>query len=160
MGELTFARPRPLAADDVLEEFSCGVTSIDMWLQTYAHNAKKNGTAVVYVVYSSEGSLAAFYTLSSQSMIRSDASGWIARNAPGQIPVILLGMLGIDKKYQGLGLGKQVLLDAIHRVLGISEQIGARALVVDPVDENAKNFYLHFGFKEIKGTERLFAKLA
>ena len=52
---------------------------------------------------------------------------------PAQIPVILLGMLGVDKRYQGEGFGRDLLLDAVHRAGYVSEQVGAKALIVDPL---------------------------
>lgn len=160
MGKLTFSKPRVLTEEDSVEGFSCGVELIDNWVAKHARSAKRLGTAVVYVVYDSDGKLAALYSLSSQSMLREDASGWIARNTPGQIPVILMGMFGINEKYQGLGLGHQLMIDAVHRCAGIAEQLGAKALVVDPIDDKACNFYKHFGFREIPGTSRMYAKLA
>lgn len=56
----------------------------------------------------------------------------LVANAPSQVPAILLGMLGVDERYQGMGLGAQLLRDAILNSLKVSELAGARALVVDP----------------------------
>ena len=80
-------------------------------------------------------------------------------NAPLQIPVILLGMLGVDMRYQGLGLGKDLLLDEAHRSELVADYIGARALVVDPIGDDARRFYERYGFRPIPGTSRMFAKL-
>lgn len=112
----------------------------------------------MYVSFASE-KLAGFYTLSSQSILRDDARGWIARNAPLQIPVILLGMMGVDREFQGQGLGHDLLLNAVRRAQSVANQIGARALVVDPVDEKATAFYRHYGFRAIPETTRMFARL-
>lgn len=158
MGVGAFEKPRQLCPEDDLGGFCCGVDAVDNWLATRAKDARRLGTAVVYVSYCG-GSLAGFYTLSSQSVARAGVRGWLSRNAPNQIPVILLGMLGIDKRWQDAGLGKQLLLDAVHRAMEVSEAIGARALVVDPANEDAKAFYEHYGFRTIPGTDRMYAKL-
>lgn len=143
---------------DNLAGFSSGVDLVDQWLARRASGARAAGTAVVYVTFCGDA-LAGFYTLSAQSITRSETSGWIARNAPQQIPVILLGMLGVDQRFQGQGLGRDLLLDAVHRAESVAEQIGARALVVDPIDNVTRSFYEKYGFRPIPGSSRLFAKL-
>ena len=62
------------------------------------------------------------------------------------IPVVLLGRLAVDKGLQGRGLGAYLLIDVLRRANRLSEQIGIRAVEVDAIDENARQFYLKFGF--------------
>lgn len=158
MGELAFTKPRPLEDEDVLDGFCCGLPMVDEWVQRRARTARKAGTAIMYVSFSGD-TMAGFYTLSSQSMIRSDVRGWLSRNAPDQIPVILLGMLGVDERFQGHGLGKNLLLDASKRALSVSQTIGARALVVDPASEAAASLYRSCGFRDVPGSSRMYARL-
>lgn len=158
MGVSAFSRPRRLRDDDNLDGFSCGAELVDSWLRQRAKGAKRAGTAVVYVSFAGE-QLAGFYTLSAQSVMRSQTGGWIARNAPEQVPAILLGMFGVDTRFQGCGLGRDLLLDAVHRSLAIAEQIGSRALIVDPIDEASRAFYAKHHFKPLPKTGRLFLKL-
>ena len=158
MGGVDFSAPRILRADDSVEGFSSGNPLIDNWVKARAHHARRLGTAVVYASFCGSR-LAGFYTLSASSILRSDATGWIARNAPEQIPVILLGMLGVDVRWQGQGLGRNLLLDATHRAISTAQHIGAKALVVDPVDQEIESFYLRYGFHQIPGLDRLYAKL-
>ena len=66
---------------------------------------------------------------------------------PGPIPVILLGQLAVDLDYQGRGLGGDLIVDAGRRALAAADLIGARAIIVQALDEGAVNFYEHFGFK-------------
>lgn len=158
MGPLGFTAPRALQEDDPVEGFSCGSPLIDDWVAVRAKGARRAGTAVVYASFY-KGHLAGFYTLSAQSVVRGETSGWITRNAPKNIPTILLGMLGVDQRYQGEGLGHDLLLDAARRAQLVAEQIGARALIVDPLDEGARSFYRRYGFRDMPGTGRMFAKL-
>lgn len=158
MGTIAFTKPRQLTSEDILDGFVSGVPLVDRWFATHAAKARKLGTAVVYLTYA-ESTLAGFYTLSSQSISRERASGWIARNTPEEIPVILLGMMGVDQRFQGMGLGKDLLLDAAHRASMVASEIGARALVLDPVDDAAESFYAKFGFRHIPNQNRMYAKL-
>ena len=40
-----------------------------------------------------------------------------------------------------------MLQDAIRRALAISEQAGIRALLTHPIDDDAAQFYVRFGFE-------------
>ena len=154
-----FTRPVQLPPGDSIEGFRCGSELVDRWAKEYAPSARKHGTAVVYVSYC-DGRPAGFYTLSTHSVLRADISGgWFARNAPQQIPAILLGMLGVDEDFQGTGLGAALLRDAILNAIKVANLAGARALLVDPVDNRVRGFYEHFGFRELAGTNRMALKL-
>jgi GNAT superfamily N-acetyltransferase len=59
-----------------------------------------------------------------------------------------LARLAIDKTEQGQGLGAALLKDALQRCLHASESIGARAVLVQAIDAEAKAFYRYFGFEE------------
>ncbi len=155
---MKFTAPRRLEDTDDLSGFTCNEVVVDSWLVKHARHACKRGTAVVYVSFDERGTLAGFYTLAAHSMDRSAMTGWLARNSPDQIPVILLGMLGVHEAYQEEGLGKQLLLDAYHRAKYAAETIGAKALVVDPLNETVAGFYLGVGFEHVPGSGRLFAR--
>lgn len=112
----------------------------------YASRARERGTAIVHVTRCGDD-IAGFYSLSAHSVARKEVSGgWFRRNAPSQVPAILLGMLGVDERYQGMGLGAQLLRDAILNSLKVSELAGARALVVDPTGRPHRLFIAASGF--------------
>ena len=86
--------------------------------------------------------------------------GWFVRNAPEQVPAVLLGMLGVDERFKGRGLGASLLRDAVQNAMKVASLAGARALVVDPTGEQAASFYEHFGFMSLPGTSRMALRLA
>lgn len=154
-----FTKPIQLPAGVGIEDFHCGDAIVDAWIERHSATARERGTAVVYATHC-EGNVAGFYTLSTHSVARGEvAGGWLSRNSPDQIPAVLLGMMGVDEKYKGRGLGAQLLRDAILNSMKIAELAGARALIVDPTGDNAVSFYRHFGFSEIKGTNRMAIRL-
>ncbi len=154
-----FEPPRKLTPTDFVDGFCCGVQLVDDWVCARAREAEKHGTAVVYAVYS-DGVLAGVYSLCSHSVARAEVQGgWLKRNSPESIPAILLGMLGVDVRFQGMGLGASLLGDALRRSLSVSKQIGAKALLVDPIDDIARGFYRKYGFKPIPDMERMFIPL-
>lgn len=154
-----FSRPIQLSAGERIEGFHCGVEIVDSWASRHAATARARGAAVVYVSRCA-GRVAGFYTLSTHSVVRSDVGGgWLTRNAPSQVPAVLLGMLGVDDDFKGMGLGAALLRDAIINASKVAAIAGARALVVDPVDDSAAAFYARFGFKRIGDSGRMAIRL-
>ena len=74
---------------------------------------------------------------------------------PEPVPVILLGQLAVDSAYQGRQLGSDLLVDAARRARAAAEIIGARAIVVQAIDEQAKAFYGRFAFRPFSDREPL-----
>ena len=154
-----FTRPVQLPTGVGIEGFTCGDAIVDDWATHRSASARKRGSAVIYASYC-DGVIAGFYTLSAHSVTRASVSGgWFARNAPEQVPAVLLGMLGVDERFKGHGLGASLLRDAIQNAMKIASLAGARALVVDPTGPDAAAFYEHFGFTKLPGTSRMVLKL-
>lgn len=154
-----FQPPEQLPSGVGIEGFCCGDRIVDDWVRLHSASARKRGTAVLYVVRSGD-EIAGFYSLSTHAVARSEIhGGWFARNAPEQVPSVLLGMLGVDKRFKGMGLGASLLRDAIQNAMKVAHLAGARALIVDPSCEEAASFYEHFGFAHLPGTHRMALKL-
>lgn len=58
-------------------------------------------------------------------------------------PVALLARLAVDEEHEGKGIGAALLLDAITRLLALSDDIGCRGLLIHGETEEALSFYLH-----------------
>ena len=131
--------PEPLDERHEISEFHSGVSSIDKWLRSKAHLNGAKGGARTYVVCEGER-VVGFYSLAASSVERRRLSSRVARNMPEPVPVILLGQLAVDARYQGLGLGSDLMVNAGRRSLAAADLIGARAVVVRALDERAKSF--------------------
>lgn len=155
-----FSKPVQLDPGVGLQGFRCGNPTVDAWAEKHSHTARKRGSAVIYASYSEEGAVAGFYTLSTHSVARAEIrGGWLPRNAPDQAPAVLLGMMGVDERFKGLGLGASLLRDAVENSLKVSSIAGAKALVVDPAGDEAASFYARFGFAALPGTNRMAIRL-
>ena len=66
---------------------------------------------------------------------------------PDPIPVFVLARLAVDRAFHGRGLGSGLLGDALRRALGASREIGAHAVLVHAIDDQAVRFYLQYGFR-------------
>ena len=137
--------PEPLAAHHVLTGFDCGRPALDGWLISHALRNEREGGSRTYVVCE-EGAVAAYYSLSTGSVERKVAPGRVRRNMPDPIPVMLIGRLAVATSFQGRGIARGLVRDAILRTLKAAEIAGIRALLVHALDPEAAAFYRHLGF--------------
>ncbi len=135
----------PLTTDHHVDQFFCGEPTLDGWLQGQANKNEVRGASRTYVVCDGT-TVVAYYCLSAGGIARNLAPKRLQRNMPDPIPVMVLGRLATDQRYQGRGIGKAMLLDAIHRVLQAAEIVGVRALLVNAISSSAEQFYLRNGF--------------
>lgn len=75
---------------------------------------------------------------------------------PRQIPVAILGRLARDVAYKGKGLGRDLLRDALCRILAASKIIGVRAVLVHAIDDDAARFWKDHEFIEYPIGSRTF----
>lgn len=69
---------------------------------------------------------------------------------PDPAPVVLPARLALDRAERGQGLGGELLVDALRRCVRGSREFGARAVVVDAIDDDAAAFDRHFGFHDLE----------
>lgn len=101
----------------------------------------------VAVPASGDSRILAYYTLVTRTV---DASIISNKKLPGgDIGVILLGRLAVDRTMHRQGLGKLCLLRAISQVDIAAKSIGIYALVLDALDDDARKWYLNldWGFE-------------
>jgi len=87
-----------------------------------------------------------FYALANGGVQRAVATPKLRRNAPDPVPVMVLGRLAVDTGWEGRGIGRTMLRDAVLRTLGAAEVAGIGAILVHAISERAKAFYLAAGF--------------
>ena len=132
-----------------LTEFSCGRTALDDWLKTHALQAGSSGTANTFVLLDGNASLIGYYSLLMGSIAQIEATERV-RKGTGRypIPVIVVARLAVDQRFQGQGIGRALLRDAVIRGVNISKEVAFRAIVTHPIDEEAANFYTKYGFQQ------------
>jgi GNAT superfamily N-acetyltransferase len=67
-----------------------------------------------------------------------------------------LGRLAVDLKYQGKGVGAILLIDALKRSYELTQLIGSFAVVVDPLNKKAEEFYAKYGFILLPDSKKMF----
>lgn len=101
-----------------------------------------------------------YYTLASSAVGFDKVPPALRKRLPKYpVPVARIGELAVNISRKGQGLGSALLLDALERIANASEQMAVWAIVVDPIDQNAAAFYLHYGFEPLLDSETLFLTL-
>jgi len=139
--------PEHLTAEHDLSGFDCGVPELDDWLKRRALQNEASRASRTFVVVA-DGRVVGYYALATGAVAHRAATGRVPRNMPEPIPVMVLARLAVDREYQGSGLGAGLLRDALLRTLRAADIAGIRAILLHAVNEDAKRFYLHYGFAE------------
>lgn len=140
-------------------EFSCGSPELDKYLRQQARQDAAKRVAAAFVLLEPPAPrVLGFYTLSASSVSTDELPPDFGKSLPRypQLPVVLLGRLAVDLSCRGRGAGEFLLMDALHRSLDASANIGALAVFVDAKDAAAASFYRHFDFLALPGDSKRF----
>jgi GNAT superfamily N-acetyltransferase len=145
----------PLDALHQREEFCCGKAPLDEFLRTLVSQYQKRRLGRTYVaVRPNEKRVLGYYTLASGAIPFQNLPPKTAKRLPRHpVPVALLGRLAVDQVAQGQRLGETLLMDALRRCLGLSDQMGLFAVEVLALDEDARRFYEKYGFEPLQDNE-------
>ena len=130
--------------------FDCGEPSLNEYLQRFARQNAALFLGRTYVlVVPGQIRIEGYYTVSSGSVAREDMPEKRLPRYP--VSVVLIGRLAVDRQAQGQGFGEFLLLDALKRSAQLAQHLGIYAVVVDALNEPARNFYRKYGFTETAG---------
>ncbi|MDF3414407.1 GNAT family N-acetyltransferase [Sulfitobacter sp. M57] len=135
------------------EAFSCGIPAMDRWFNESISDQIKANRTRVWCAVDQTGNVVGFYALSAHAVEPSSSPALATRRDRHPIPAVYLSALATDLSAQGQGLGSALMADAMAKALEISEIIGAAALVLDVLQDNAYakrlKFYTDLGFTRI-----------
>ena len=141
-------------------DFSCGKDLLDTYLKTQASQDVRRKLSACFVsLHVETGLIQGYYTLSNNSIPLDMVPDRFKNQLPNSyrsIPTTLLGRLAVDKRFEKKGVGKMLLIDALKRSYEISKSIGSFAVVVDPLDIDAENFYTKYGFILLPDSRKMF----
>lgn len=137
-------------------EFACGKEPLDKFLRQLVNQYEKRDLGRTFVaVRPDEKRVLGYYTLASGSISFQNIPSGAARKLPKHpVPLALLGRLAIDRSTQGRGLGGMLLADALRRCASLTDAIGVHAVEVHALDDEARRFYVHYGFIPLFDDER------
>lgn len=144
------------------ENFECGRESLDAYLKKQATQDVKRSLSVCYVLETQEKVVKGYFTLSSASIPRTDMPEEILKKLPkgyNDFPATLLGRLAIDNSVKGQQLGSALLYAALKRAYINTNVIASLAVIVDPLDDEARSFYKKYEFINLPDSGRMFLSM-
>ena len=151
----------PIGEHHDLSRFECGNETLDTWLREHALRAHRAGVSRTTVwVPPTAPAVVAYHAIAPTQLARIDLPSRSLSAGYSMLPGFLIGRLALDRSLHGQGLGSQLLLDALERILAAADLVGGRLIAVDAIDEHAQRFYIHHGFEPIEASSRLVMKIA
>ena len=145
-----FGPPAPLTAQHDLEDFRSGEETLDRWLRERAlANMESSATRTYVICLSGSRKVVGYYAVCMGQILNREVIGSMRRNMPRQIPAVMLGRLAIDERWQGQGLGRALLQDAVYRSARAAQEVSARLLIVHAISPKAETFYCRHGFTRL-----------
>jgi GNAT superfamily N-acetyltransferase len=137
-------------------DFSCGDESLDSYHKKYASQNERLNVSRHYVAVDAESAVVrGYYTLSAGSVGWDTLPDDARKKLPKYpVPVAHLGRLAVDRSMQGRGLGEFLLLDALARVLRVTNELAIQAVELVAATETAIRFYERYGFLSLVDDER------
>ena len=141
--------------------FDCGDEEVNRFLREQAlqDHEKDMSRTMVLIDEPDQTRIIGYHTLAMRQVRQED----IPKDRPKikrSIPVVLLGQLGVDRAFQGSGLGELLLMDAQARVDEISRRTGIRAMMLDARNERLARWYEQHDFVRFPGQLRMFKSIA
>lgn len=138
--------------------FFCGFGPIDNFLKSSLSDQIRTGMVAAWIATANgDPAVLGFYTLGAMA-VRADLGPdkWQRAGVP-DIHVIYIRAVAVRDDMQGKGLGTAIVVDAMRRCLGIANQMGAAAIVLDVLKDDhfdrRFHFYQDLGFKPLKDSQ-------
>lgn len=134
-----------LAAHHNRAGFDCAEPALNAFWQQQAGQLGRKDFGKTYVAVGDGGGVQGFITLSVGQIERVQlAAQPTLPRYPA--PVLRLGRLAVDTRWQRQGVGRQLMAFALHLALDFSERVGLYAVLVDAKNDQAQRFYQSLGF--------------
>ena len=137
----------PISKKHDREGFDCGEDALNEFLRRHARKSHERGGAKTFLALDDAGqTIVGFYSLSPASIEYARTPEIVRRGlARHDVPGFRLARLAVDRRWQGQGLGGQLLLAAGRRCLRASQEVGGVVLVIDAKSEGVARWYASYG---------------
>ena len=139
------------------ESFDCGKSQLNDYLKKMAGQDAKKDYSKTFVATTEVDSknIYGYYCTSASNIEFENIPQNLSKKLPKKYPApcMLIGRLAVDKRMQGKKLGETLLMHALNKAIRVTSEMAIFAVRVDALDEEAKKFYLHYGFIPFKDKE-------
>ncbi len=158
-GEFVPSALVPLTDGHKVDHFDSGEPSLDSWLRDHALTQARRRLSATHVWADSDGRVVGYVTLAAGAIAREELSKSLGHGFPETIPAILLARLALQRDLHGRKLGGILLSEALGIASRSAADVAAAFVVVDALNEDKANFYIHHGFKRLPDPGRLVLKM-
>jgi predicted GNAT family N-acyltransferase len=142
------------------KDFTCGKSMLDNYLCFQAKQDMKRNLSACFVWNDAQTKrIKGYYTLSNNSIPLNTITEQYRKKLPpayDSVPTTLLGRLAVDIRFQKMKTGQLLLMDALKRSYHLSKSLGSFAVVVAPLDDDARKFYDKYGFITLIDSGKMF----
>jgi GNAT superfamily N-acetyltransferase len=128
--------------------FDCGKSALNSFLRQHAAWNQERGVSRVYAaVRGTSRQVLAYYAASAGTFLRDHLPPDDQAGLPRYpLPTAHLGRLAVDLTCRGQRLGEFLLFHFLKTACDVAERVGVFAVDLFSQDEDAKRFYLKYGF--------------
>jgi GNAT superfamily N-acetyltransferase len=136
--------------------FTCGKPALDLFLHTLVSQYEKRHLGRTFVATEpGEACVAGYYTLAAGAVDVSSLPEAARKKLPQHpVPTLHLGRLAVDEAFRGKRLGETLLFHALQAALELSDKLGAFAVDLWAIDDDAAAFYRKYGFLPLDDAPR------
>ena len=143
--------------------FDCGREAQNIFLKERARkHAELNYSKTWVAVRPGQTTILGYVTLSMGNVTFESITDEIRARLPRYpMPVLRVGQLATDVRFQRKGIGPLLLRFAAEQAIAASKSVGCFAIELEADNERARGWYLKMGFIELKaGGSRLYQPIA
>ena len=131
--------------------FDCGNDALNQYLKKIARQHLNKGISRTFVLVDDNipTEILGFFTLVSCEIFVDKLPRKYAKKYPSRAPAAKLARLAVAKDRQRQGLGTHMMINAVERVIRVSQDLGIIGFFVDAKDNKAKAYYEQFGFIQL-----------
>ena len=130
------------------KSFDCGAPPMNDFLQRYARQSHESGAAKTLLAIDNgdNKTILGFYSLAPGALAHADTLETVRRSlARHDVPGFRLARIATDLRWQGQGLGGQLLAAAARRCLHAAAEVGGVVLIIDAKNDRAARWYTNYG---------------
>lgn len=135
-----------LAKHHSREGFDCGEPALNQFLRQQAGQQQRKGFSKTYVALADDDASVLGFVTVSVGQVATAQLPLTLKLPRYPVPILRVGRLAVDARYQGQGMGQDLLAFALRLALEFSQQVGLYAVVVDAKHEQVSAFYQRLGF--------------
>ena len=138
----------PISKKHDRTSFDCGDPSMNDFWRRYARQSHASGAAKTFLAVDNANNknILGFYSLAPVALAYADTPALVRRGlARHEVPGFRLARIATDVRWQGQGLGGQLLVAAARRCLRVAAEVGGVVLIIDAKNDRAAQWYASYG---------------